>query len=421
MAVMQQNWSGHHLFSAVRQHHPPTVAAVQEIVRSSRKVKVVGAGHSFNDIADSSEDLIVLDELAPVFELDSARQQVTVHGSARYGQICAQLHEAGYAIHNMASLPHITIAGAIATATHGSGDRNGNLATAVAALQLVTADGEIVHFSREKDPEQFDGVVVGLGALGVVTQVTLDVAPTFNMQQEVYDDLPFEQLAAHFDAIMSSAYSVSLFLDWRADRVNQVWIKRHLPDKQPQPVAPDFYGATAAPAPRNPSGRPNTASCTDQMGTVGPWYQRLPHFRFEHVLTGDQLQTEYFVARDQAVAALRALAEMGDEIRPHLVISEIRTVAADSLWMSPNYGQDSVGIHFSWRQEWPAVAQLLPRIEARLMPLNARPHWGKLFTLPPDYVQARFPRLADFRNLAQQLDPTGKFRNAYLDRLIFDR
>lgn len=420
MAVMQQNWAGHHTFGAVRWHHPPTVAAVQEIVERSRKVKVVGTGHSFNDIADSSEGMIVLDELEPVFELDMARQQVTVQANAIYGPFCAQLHAAGYAIHNMASLPHISLAGAIATATHGSGDGNGNLATAVAGMELVAADGEAVTLTRESHPAQFDGAVVGLGALGAVTKLTLNVTPAFNMQQEVYEHLPFEEVAAHFDAITSSAYSVSFFHDWQTDRINQVWLKHRLAGDQAQPVAAEFYGATAAPADFHPSGRHPAEGCTAQMGVVGPWYERMPHFRLEHVpASGNELQTEYFVPREQAVDAMRAVAELRDALAPILWITEVRTVAADTLWMSHNYEQDSVGIHFSWRKDWPAVAQLLPRLEAQLMPFGARPHWGKLFTMSPDYVQSCYPRLADFRRLLDGFDPTGKFRNDYVTRLLY--
>lgn len=420
MAVMQQNWAGHHTFGAVRWHRPTTVADVQEIVRRSRKVKVVGTGHSFNDIADSPEDMIALDHLAPVFEVDAARQQVTVQANAIYGPFCARLHEAGYAIHNMASLPHISLAGAIATATHGSGDQNGNLATAVAGMEVVTADGEVVTLTRASHPEQFDGAVVGLGALGVVTKLTLDVTPTFSMQQEVYEQLPFETLAAQFDAITSSAYSVSFFDDWQTDRIKQTWLKRRLTGDQAEPVAATFYGATPAPVACHPSGRHPAVVCTEQMGRVGPWYARMPHFRLEHVpASGNELQTEYFVPRHQAIDAMRAVAGLREAMAPYLWISEIRTVAADRLWMSPNYEQDSVGIHFSWRKDWAAVAELLPRVEAELMPFGARPHWGKLFTLSPAYVQACYPRLDDFRRLLDEFDPAGKFRNEYVTRLLY--
>jgi alditol oxidase len=420
MPLDLQNWSGHHTFRATRLHRPQTLEALQAVVKGSRKLKVIGARHSFNHIADSSEDLISLDQFAQTVHLDREQQTVTVPGGITYGQLCGQLHEQGYALHNMASLPHITVAGAIATATHGSGDENGNLATSVAALEVVTADGSVVVFSRDRNPDEFAGAVVGLGGLGVVTNVTLDVVPIYSMQQEVYESLPLRQLMDHFEEIAASAYSVSLFTDWQQERVNQVWLKRRLTDSTALAVAPAFFEATLAPTHRHPVVTLSAAPCTDQMGLVGPWHERLPHFRMDHTpASGDELQTEYFVPRTQAVAAFQAVTRLQAQMEPLLWISEVRTVAADQLWMSPCYGQATVGIHFSWRKNWPAVQQLLPLLEEQLAPFGARPHWGKLFTLSPAHVQSLYPKLADFQRLLHTYDPTGKFRNAYLDAYIF--
>jgi xylitol oxidase len=320
----------------------------------------------------------------------------------------------------MASLPHISVAGAIATATHGSGDANGNLATAVEALKLVAADGDVMTLSREQHGEQFDGAVVGLGGLGVVTEVTLAVQPAFSVQQEVYEDLPVEQLEDHFDDIVASAYSVSLFHDWRSEAVSETWLKRRLPDRAALPVAPDFFGAKLAPTDRHPVVRLSADPCTAQMGIPGPWHERLPHFRVDHVpASGDELQSEYFVPRHHALAAMRAVERLGERMAPLLWISEVRTIAADALWLSPCYGQACVGLHFSWRRDWPAVQRLLPLIEEALAPFEPRPHWGKLFTLPASQVQSRYPRLPDFRALLGKFDPGGKFRNAFLDACIF--
>jgi xylitol oxidase len=414
------NWAGNITFSTARVHRPTTVEEVQEIVRRSEQVRVLGSRHSFNDLADSTGDLISLENLVPTWHYDADARTATVNGSATYGQVCAWLHGEGAALHNMASLPHITIAGAIATATHGSGDSNGNLATAVAGLEIVNGDGEVVKLTRAGSPAEFAGAVVGLGGLGVVTKVTLETVPTYLMQQEVYENLPLAKLLAHFDEISSHAYSVSLFTDWQQSRVNSVWIKRHLPDGAARVLAPSFFEATVAPVDRHPVVTLAAAPCTPQMGLVGPWHERLPHFRLDHVPSvGHELQTEYFVPRRNAVAAIEALVSINDQIAPNLKISEVRTVAADSLWMSTAYGQATVGLHFTWKQEWEAVQKLLPVMEARLMPLEARPHWGKLFSLPPAYVQARYPKLAEFRDLLRKYDPAGKFRNQYLDTYIF--
>ena len=420
MSIYAKNWSGHHTFSASRVHTPQTFEQLQEIVSRSRKVKVLGARHSFNDIADSVEELISLDQMDQTLEIDPQRRTVTVSGGITYGKLCQELQSAGYAIHNMASLPHITVAGAISTATHGSGDNNGNLATAVSAIELVKANGDLVVLSREQNQEDFEGAVVGLGGVGVMASVTLDIVPSFSMQQIVYETLPMTQVEAHFDSIMSSAYSVSFFTDWQKERVNQVWLKRRLADTTALPVEPTFFEATLAATQTHPVRALSAASCTDQMGIVGSWNERLPHFRIDHTpASGDELQTEYFVAREHAVPAMRAIIGLQPQMPEFLWISEVRTVAADKLWMSPAYEQATVGLHFSWRKNWTAAKQFLPTLEATLEPYNARPHWGKLFSLSPALVQSLFPRMADFQALLQRYDPTGKFRNPFLDQYIF--
>jgi xylitol oxidase len=319
----------------------------------------------------------------------------------------------------MASLPHISVAGAVATATHGSGDANGNLATVVAAMELVTADGTLATVSREQHGERFGGMVVSLGALGIVTKLTLEVVPSFVVRQEAYESLPVAQLEAHFEDILSHAYSVSLFTDWQTDRVNQVWVKRRLAGDAAAEVAPAFFEATAATVDRHPIMALSAESCTPQLGVPGPWHERLPHFRMEFTpSSGEELQTEYFVPRRHAVAALRAVAELRAQLGPLLLISELRTIAADALWLSPCYRQACLGLHFTWKPDWPAVRRLLPALEAQLAPFEARPHWGKLFTLPPARLQSLYARLPDFRALLRLFDPAGKFRNAFIDTYI---
>jgi alditol oxidase len=420
MTANQTNWAGNYPYSAARFHYPQTVEQVQELVARSGKLRALGSRHSFNGIADSTEDLISLAHLDRVVTVDRERRTATVDGGITYGQLCRQLHHQGFALHNLASLPHISVAGACATATHGSGDRNSNLASAVAALELVAADGALVVLSREQHGDQFQGAVVGLGGLGVVTKLTLDIVPTFAMQQEVYENLPLARLEEHFDTIMSSAYSVSLFTDWQDGRVNQVWLKLQLADGAAQAVGAGFYGATPAPADRHPIASLPAEPCTEQMGIRGPWHERLPHFRMDHTpSSGEELQTEYFVPRQHAVAALRAVDRLGGQVAPHLLISEVRTIAADDLWMSPCYRQPCVAIHFTWKQDWPAVGKLLPLLEEQLAPFEARPHWGKLFTMSPARLSSLYQKLPDFRELLRSYDPQGKFRNAFLDTYIF--
>jgi xylitol oxidase len=417
MNIHHQNWSGHTPFHAARFHEPTTVAQVQEIVRRAAKVRVIGARHCFNDIADTTGDLLSLANLDKRATSDPARRTATVSAGITYRELCPQLHQAGYALHNLASLDHITVVGASMSATHGSGDALGNLATAVCGLEMVTADGDLVTLSRQKDGEHFNGAVVALGALGVVTKVTLDLQPTFAIQQEVYEKLPTAQVWEHFDAIMSAGYSVSLFPTWQHDWIDTVWVKQRVSGDQALDSPTQFYGATLG-ARQRPSDQFTDRHLTT-MGVPGPWHERLPHFTFKDaLLEGNELQSEYFVPRQQAVAAMRAVARLREQVGPLLQVSEIRTVAADSLWLSTAYGYDVVGIHFNWCKNWPGVQAFLPLLEEQLAPFAARPHWGKLFVFSPAEIAPLYPRLADFRTLMHRYDPQGKFRNAYVERYV---
>ncbi len=420
MSEPQQNWARNYTYSAARWHYPKTVEQVQELVVRCRKLKALGTRHSFNEIADTPEDIISLEHFDRVVELNRERRTVTVEAGVRYGQLCRYLHENGYALHNLASLPHISIAGACATATHGSGDNNGNLATSVSALEMVTANGEVIVLSREHDGDKFQGAVVGIGGVGVVTKLTLDVLPAFDMRQDVYENLPLAQLENNFDAILSSAYSVSLFTDWQSARLNQVWLKRRVTDSAPFKLEPEWSGATLAPSDRHPIPGISAVNCTKQMGIPGPWHERLPHFRMDYMpSSGEELQSEYLVPRPHAFAATNAVAQLREQIAPLLQICEVRTIAADNLWMSPCYKQACVGIHFTWKKNWDAVKNLLPLVEEQLAPFSARPHWGKLFTMSPARLQSLYKKLPDFQDLLCAYDPEDKFRNAFLDTYIF--
>ena len=355
-----------------------------------------------------------------VVALDAEARTVTLGAGMTYGQLCPYLHSKGFALHNLASLPHISVAGACSTATHGSGQKNGNLATAVSALEMVTADGEMLRVSRQHDGEAFQGAVVGLGAIGVITKLTLDIQSTYMMRQYVYENLPLSELKDHFEAIEASGYSVSLFTDWQKDRIRELWIKSRDEAGQAFQATPEFFGAKLATRNLHPISELSAENCTEQMGAPGPWYERLPHFRMGFTPSaGKELQSEYFVPRQHALEAILAIERLRDQVSPHLLISEIRTVAADKLWMSPCYEQPSVTIHFTWKQDWPAVSKLLPVIEKELAVFEARPHWGKLFTMSPVELKSRYNRLPDFIQLSRKYDPRGKLHNAFLERNIF--
>jgi len=410
-----KNWAGNLTYSTTKVFEPKTVEEVQEIIKRCHKLRALGTRHCFNRIADSEANLISSRNLNGISPIDAAARSVTVGSGIRYGEICKYLHERGFAIHNLASLPHISVAGACATATHGSGIANGNLATPVSALEFVTGKGEVVTLSREQDAETFHGAVVGLGSLGVVTRITLDLLPAFSMRQNVYLNLPMQQLENHFDEIMSSGYSVSLFTDWQTPSINQVWIKSVVKEGESFSAASEFFGATLATRNVHPIIEISAENCTEQMGVPGPWYERLPHFKMDFTpSSGEELQAEYFVPRKNAVEAIQAVQTLRQEIKPLLMITEIRTIDADNLWMSPCYQQPSVAIHFTLKQNVEGVNNLLPKIEEKLAQFGVRPHWGKLFTIPPAILQSRYEKLSDFKQLANQFDPEGKFRNEFI-------
>jgi alditol oxidase len=417
MSAKRTNWAGNVTFGARRFHRPSSLPELQHLVAHGRQVRALGTGHSFNALADSPGDLVSLAGLPRVIEVDTANAAVTVGAGLTYGELAVELNAAGRALHNLGSLPHISVAGACATGTHGSGDRNGNLATAVSAAQMVTADGDLVTVSRDGGPGRFPGAVVSLGALGIVTRMTLDTLPSFDVRQYVYEDLPFEQVTEHFDEIAGSAYSVSLFTDWRSPRIRQGWLKRRADATDSWAPEPRWMGGRLADGPRNPvTGMPQDY-CTEQMGVPGPWHQRLPHFRLEFTpSSGDELQSEYLLPRGCAIEALRALRPIAGRMAPVLRICEIRTIAADEAWLSPSYQRDSVAFHFTWLKDSAAVGPVLDEIEECLAPMHARPHWGKLFRTGPETVSPLYPRLDDFRQLMRCYDPAGKFRNDLLDR-----
>ncbi|TLP64073.1 D-arabinono-1,4-lactone oxidase [Microbispora triticiradicis] len=419
------NWAGNITFRAGRADRPSSLEELRGLVARSGKVRVLGSGHSFNHIADSPGALVSLDGLPPEIDIDSASAAVRVAASVRYGELGRRLHEKGYALPNLASLPHISVAGSCATGTHGSGDGNGGLATSVRAVEMVTAEGDLVTLSRDADGDRFGGAVVSLGALGAVVALTLDLLPAFDVRQRVYEGLPAEVLDDRFDAVMSAAYSVSLFTDWRTSRVNQVWVKERLAPTSGglDDAEPDgFFGAAPADGPRHPVPGVSPVHCTTQMGRPGPWFERLPHFRPDFTpSSGEELQAEYMVPRRHAAEAFRALGAIGDRIAPVLQISEIRSIAADDLWLSPSQGRDTVAFHFTWVKDPAAVTPVLTAIEERLAPFGARPHWGKLFTLPPDVLRTRYERMDDFAALARHYDPRGVFANEYVERYVFGR
>jgi xylitol oxidase len=413
-----KNWAGNLTYSTNELFEATSIDDIQNFVKKTAKFKVLGSRHCFNTIADSTHQFLSLRRMNEVVSLDSVARTVTVGAGMNYGQLSPYLHERGFALPNLASLPHISVAGACATATHGSGETHGNLATAVSGIEFVTANGDLLQLTKDNDGEKFKAAVVNLGAIGVVTKVTLDLQPTYLARQYVYERLPMEHMDVYFNAIQAKGYSISFFTNWQNPYFDEVWIK--VRDDSAFSPEPELFGARLATKDMHPIPELSAENCTAQMGVPGPWYERWPHFKLGFTpSSGVELQSEYFVPRENAVEAIRAIAQLGKQITPHLFTSEIRTIRADDLWMSTCYKQDAVAIHFTWKQDWPAVSKLLPIVEKQLTPFRFRPHWGKLFVTTHAQLKASYEKLPEFQAFLRGVDPKGKFRNSFLDRNIF--
>ena len=412
------NWAGNLTYHTKNIHFPENLDELTSIIKKQKKVKILGTQHCFSDIADSSFLLISTKNLNRVLSIDKIKNTVTVEAGIKYGTLAEYLYKEGYALNNLASLPHISVAGACATATHGSGINNGNLATQVVGLELILADGSVKSLSREKDGDIFNAVVVNLGALGAVSKMTLSIEPHFNIRQDVFENLAVDELEKNFESILGAGYSVSLFTDWMNNNVSEVWVKSKVAEEIEFIPRLDLFGAKPATRNMHPIVELDAINCTDQMGVPGPWHERLPHFKMNFTpSSGKELQSEYFMPLENGIAAFKAINAYGSEWKNDLFISEVRTASADDFWMSTAYKRASFIIHFTWKQQ-ENVYKLIPKVEALLKPFGARPHWGKLFTFDKAYLQSMYPRFQDFVTLTKEFDPNGKFRNDYLERIF---
>ena len=407
-----RNWSGTVTFQDASAEYPEDIDSLKQTISSSAKVRARGSAHCFNSIADTNSVSINLEKMPADIQIDKDARTVRVPAGLKYGELATALHERGWAIHNMASLPHISVAGAVATATHGSGAENGNLATSVRSLELVLPDGSTKRISQ--GDEDFEGYVVGLGLTGVVVNLDLAIEPTFNISQTVYRGMSRETYAANIKEIMSLAYSVSYFTTWAAAGGGEVWAKF----KSGTTAPTELFEAYPASSNRHPLPGLNPEPCTEQMGVSGPWHLRLPHFKMEFTPSaGDEIQSEFFVDINDAPAAFASLEKIAPQINEILWVSEIRAIAADQLWMSPHFQRDSIGIHFTWKKV-DAVYEMVKVVESVLAPFKYRPHLGKVFSASPQYLASVMPKMADFKKLINEIDPTNKFGNEFTDQLL---
>lgn len=405
------NWSGTVTYTAERVVRPSSVDEAAQVVADADRVHGLGTRHSFNDVADTAGTLLDLTGIPTDLVVDAEHRTVTLGAGTRYGDVAADIDRAGFALHNTGSLPHISVGGAVATGTHGSGTTLGSLATAVRAFEVLGPDGSARTLDRT-DPS-FDGAVLHLGLLGIVTRVTLDVEPAYRMRQDVYGAIPWDTFTANVAEVHAAAYSVCAYTVF-GDGITEVLVKSRVPDgAEDVPVPEALAGARRLP------GTPGDDRRTARDGSVGPWWDRLPHFPIGSVPShGSEVQSEHFVPLRHAAAALDALRGLADRIQPHLHVCELRTMSADDLWLSPTQGEDVLCIAFTWKKHPGEVAALLPDLESRLAAFDGRPHWGKMSSLDHAAIAGLYPRLADFRDLVARADPERTFASAFGERVL---
>lgn len=405
------NWSGTVTYTAERVVRPSSIDEAAQVVADADRVHGIGTRHSFNDVADTPGTLLDLTGIPTDLVVDAEHRTVTLGAGTRYGDVAADIDRAGFALHNTGSLPHISVGGAVATGTHGSGTTLGSLATAVRAFEVLGPDGSGRTIDRT-DPA-FDGAVLHLGLLGIVTRVTLDVEPSYRMRQDVYGAVPWDTFTANVAEVHATAYSVCAYTVF-GDAITEVLVKSRVPEgAEDVPVPETLAGARRLP------GTPGDDHRTARDGSVGPWWDRLPHFPIGSVPShGSEVQSEHFVPLRHAAAALDALRGLADRIQPHLHVCELRTMAADDLWLSPTQGEDVLCIAFTWKKHPTEVAALLPDLEARLAAFDGRPHWGKMSSLDHAAIAGLYPRLADFRDLVARADPERTFASAFGERVL---
>jgi alditol oxidase len=416
--ALETNWAGNVQYGASRVLYPVSLEELQSIIATSESARPLGSRHSFSAIADSEGILVSLARLSQRVDVNVEAKTASVAAGMTCGEVAIELHRQGWALHNLASLGHITIAGACATATHGSGDQNQCLAAALRAMTVVGPSGELSEMRPDIDGDQFSASQAGLGGVGIVASATLAVEPTYNVAQRVYRDLPFATFTTNYEEILASAYSVSLFTDYRAESFTQVWRKQRVSSDTQLEWPDSWFGTVAVDYPVHPVPGMSPDATTRQGGVVGPWHERLPHFRLDHTpSSGEEIQSEYLVARDHAPSVLEALAAVAPSIAPVLLISEVRSVAKDDVWLSPAYGRDAVAFHFTWRKDPVAVLDVLSVIERQIRPFDARPHWGKVHRFSPEQLLQAYPQLPAYQDQRRRFDPSGVFSNNFLDSL----
>lgn len=427
-----QNWGRSASVRPVRVERPRSPEGVQRAVKAAQAqgltVKAVGAGHSFTGIAVAPGVLLELDDMQGLVSADAGSGLVTVLGGTRLHRMPGLLAPYGLAMQNLGDIDRQSIAGAIATGTHGTGKGFGGIATQVRGLTLVTAEGEFLRIDAERNADMLSGAVVGLGALGIVVEVTLQCVPAF-LLHAVDSRVPIDDALETLHERAADADHLEFYWHPHTD-VALMKTQTRLPEsaaRHPIPMlrrwvdetvlSNGVFGAYCAASRIAPAIIPPFNRLAVRL-TGHAEYTDRSHRVLVHDRAVRFREMEYAIPADDVVPAVQAIRKLIDQRGWRIEFPiEVRFAAADDLWLSTAYGRDSayVAVHRYWRADPRAYFDAVEQI---MLDLGGRPHWGKLHSLDDEQLRARYPRFDDFLALRNRLDPGRLFGNRHLERVL---
>ena len=423
------NWAGIQTCSPAAVEHPANDAELARLVKTASSaghpVKVVGAGHSFTDIACTNGYQVHLDRYNRVILADRETQRVRVQAGITLQKLNLELDQHGLALPNLGDIAYQSVAGAISTATHGTGIRLGGLATQVAGLELITADGSVISCSADEEPEVFNAARVGLGALGILSTVTLQAVPAFNLRV-VNQPMPLDALLENIDEHVESNDHFEFFwvphTRWALTKRNNRTDQPLAPRPRWQELRDDYlmenvaFGAVCRMGRRFPSLIPRLATALPGSGRVeyvDKSYKVFASPRWVHFS-----EMEYSIPREAAVDVIRRIRSFVETSGLHISFPvEVRFTAPDDIYLSTANGSERCYIAVHVYQGMP-YEQYFRGVERIMDSVGGRPHWGKLHFQTAETLAPRYPDWDKFQAVRRRLDPEGRFANAYTDRVL---
>lgn len=420
--IQWRNWSGSQSCYPAARKAPKSVAELQDIVATATgTVRPVGAGHSFMPLVPTDDTIVSLSRMSGVVDHDDATQQATILAGTRLGDIGAPLAERGQAMINMPDIDEQSLAGALGTATHGTGATLGCMPDNVRALKLVTASGDILECSADKNAHIFEAARVNLGALGVVTEVTMQNQPKYTLKRET-TWLPIEDILENAESIANNNRNYEFYyIPFSGMGFNDVHNITNEPPSSTEKVDQNNGAETLKQVRDWLSWSPKVRelvlgsymSTLDKEVTIAnSWenYASERNVRFNEM--------EYHLPRENAFKAFREIKDTVEKHFPEVFFPfEFRFVKSDDIWMSPFYGREtcSIAIHRFFEEDY---QPLFNAVEPIFKKYHGRPHWGKLNTLNSTELAALYPHWNDFQAVREELDPNGKFMNPYLKKIF---